>query len=302
MYGDNYRWWVGTVTNNLDPLETGRVQVRIFGVHSDKEEEVSSYDLPWAQCIVPTTEGGTSGIGRMPQLLPGAQVTGFFLDGASSQIPIVIGSIPKIEIANINQNRFAGDPRVEHGFGAGQVYNSNPGNYNNEQTRQFYVAGQQSNTNTSGAWGDEINYPPSMSKGWIRDQVVKQCGPPRYINPRVAVGIVNSEGISCYQSRNTKGDIYRYNGREASFGPFQLYTKPNSTALGTHYQNTVGVDLKKDNTYEGITRQIEFCLDYAIRMKNFNDYFGWVGHPRGSKNDGRIGFNYGGKSRRKKFT
>ena len=64
MYGDNYRWWVGTVTNNLDPLETGRVQVRIFGVHSDKEEDIRSYDLPWAQCIVPTTEGGSSGIGK----------------------------------------------------------------------------------------------------------------------------------------------------------------------------------------------------------------------------------------------
>lgn len=296
MYGDKYRWFIGTVENNLDPLKMGRVQVRIAGVHSNNEEDIRTYDLPWAQCVLPTTEGGISGIGRMPQLQPGAQVTGFFLDNESSQIPLIIGSIPKIDLPNETQNKFAGDPRVEHGFGAGQVYDNNPGNFDQYQTGQFQAA-----TDTTGPYGDPIDYPQDCSQSWIESRIRHHCKAPRYLNPSIVIQIYRSEGLTAYQSKNTKGKgLFKYNGREASFGPFQLYIKPG-TNLGAHYQNTTGGDLKKENNRKGIDRQIEFVLDYAIRMGNWNDYYGWVGHPRGSKNSGTEGFNYGGKSKRKTF-
>ena len=97
-YGDNARWFIGVAINNLDPLQLGRVQVRIFGIHSRNNTEIPNYALPWATVLQPTTSGGTSGIGMMPQILPGAQVFGMFLDGKGSQIPCVVGVMPKIEI------------------------------------------------------------------------------------------------------------------------------------------------------------------------------------------------------------
>ena len=98
FYGDNARWFVGIVTDNLDPKELGRVKVRIHGVHSPNTEEVPFESLPWAYAMLPTTEGGTSGIGKIPQLLPGARVFGIFMDGETSQLPLILGSLPKVEI------------------------------------------------------------------------------------------------------------------------------------------------------------------------------------------------------------
>lgn len=97
FYGDSFRWFVGVVVSNHDPMKLGRVKVRVRGVHSSREEDIPAADLPWAQVIVPSTEGGISGIGKMPQLQSGTQVVGFFADGEASQIPIIIGSLHHIE-------------------------------------------------------------------------------------------------------------------------------------------------------------------------------------------------------------
>lgn len=98
FYGDDYRWFFATVVNATPPsgLE-GRVKVRIYGVHNPLTSEIPEKDLPWAQVLLPTTEGGSSGIGRIPQLVTGSFVFGVFLDGASSQIPLILGSLPRVE-------------------------------------------------------------------------------------------------------------------------------------------------------------------------------------------------------------
>lgn len=99
FYGDNTRWFVGKIVNWEDD-GTGRVKIRIIGLHS---ENVSDDDLPWAKCLLPTTEGGTSGIGRIPQMLNSAFVFGFFLDGELSQMPVVLGSMTQEEIPSTVQ-------------------------------------------------------------------------------------------------------------------------------------------------------------------------------------------------------
>lgn len=96
-YGDDHRWFIGTVSSTADPLQLGRVQVRIIGVHSPRMEDIPSMKLPWANVLTPSTEGGVSGIGKMPQLQRGAKVVGFFLDGKQSQQPFVLGSFHSIE-------------------------------------------------------------------------------------------------------------------------------------------------------------------------------------------------------------
>ena len=98
FYGDNVRWFIGLVIDATPPFGLeGRVRIRIFGVHSQSTKDILQSDLPWAQCVIPTTEGGVSGLGRSPKLEAGALVFGFFIDGEVSQVPIVVGSLPRIE-------------------------------------------------------------------------------------------------------------------------------------------------------------------------------------------------------------
>lgn len=93
MIGDNLRWFVGTVLSTDDPFEKGRVQVRVDGVHSSDPANISSDQYPWAHVVLPSTEGGVSGIGKIPQIVESAFVFGFFLDGKNSQDPLVVGSL-----------------------------------------------------------------------------------------------------------------------------------------------------------------------------------------------------------------
>ena len=104
FYGDDVRWFVGVVVNGNPPSGfEGKVKVRIHGIHNEKTADVPEADLPWASVVLPTTEGGVSGIGKIPQLLAGAQVFGIFADGISSQLPIVLGSIPREEFPSVLQ-------------------------------------------------------------------------------------------------------------------------------------------------------------------------------------------------------
>ena len=95
-YGDQTRWFLGKVVDvENDPLQIGRVRVKIFGVY----DEIDDKDLPWAQIVVPTITGvhsyGDNPVGQYLGLLVGTHVFGMFLDGKDSQLPLVLGSLPK---------------------------------------------------------------------------------------------------------------------------------------------------------------------------------------------------------------
>jgi len=117
-YGDQTRWFLGEVVNvKDDPLQIGRVRVKIFGVY----DEIDEPDLPWAQVVIPVTHGVSSygkeeteeptlanafgkfgktsvsqePLGQYLGLLVGTHVFGIFLDGKDSQLPLVLGSLPK---------------------------------------------------------------------------------------------------------------------------------------------------------------------------------------------------------------
>ena len=112
FYGDNIRWFIGVVESNADPLYVGRCRVRIYGAHSDDVNEVPESALPWASCLVPTTEDGVSGLGRSPNVKPGALVFGFFMDGKTSQQPVIVGSIPRIEVLDDEQLNSVDDAAI----------------------------------------------------------------------------------------------------------------------------------------------------------------------------------------------
>jgi len=102
-WGDDPRFFLGRVVNNSDLSQMGRYQVRIFGIH-DNESEIPNEDLPWAQVVLPTTEQGIGGVGANPQISPNAMVYGMFLDGQTSQIPLIIGTINTIQAPSIVQS------------------------------------------------------------------------------------------------------------------------------------------------------------------------------------------------------
>jgi len=119
-YGDQTRWFLGEVVNvKNDPLKLGRVRVRVVGVHDDKKL-IKDADLPWAQIVVPVTQGVHEGKGQYLGILVGTQVFGIFLDGQNSQLPMVIGTVPKEGDAN---------PKADANYPTNKVYETETGHY-----------------------------------------------------------------------------------------------------------------------------------------------------------------------------
>lgn len=67
--------YLGVVENNADPEKSGRVQVRIFGIHSSKLDELPTEALPWCTVAQPASNPFISFVGWAPVgLLPGSMV------------------------------------------------------------------------------------------------------------------------------------------------------------------------------------------------------------------------------------
>ena len=101
---DGFNWWIGQVENDgSDPEHdgtqskdydyTGKVKVRIVGYHNPDKEILPTRDLPWASCVMPVVYAMKSGMGSIQQLQVSSWVVGFFMDGSSAQIPVIMGSI-----------------------------------------------------------------------------------------------------------------------------------------------------------------------------------------------------------------
>ena len=127
FYGDETRWFIGKVAKvDDDPTRTGRIKVKIFGLHDDPSLKIPD-DLPYAQVLAPTTEGGGSGIGNNGiGIQPQSLAFGIFIDGKNSQLPLVLGSIPTNENFHrelVNKEKTSKSPLAE------QTDYSNVGNY-----------------------------------------------------------------------------------------------------------------------------------------------------------------------------
>jgi hypothetical protein len=88
-------FWKGIVVDIMDPLQAGRVRVRILGKHTPDPEKIPNDCLPWASVIVPCSSGLNSGVGISPNgMTVNSIVLGYF-DDEHSQQPIVIGVFPR---------------------------------------------------------------------------------------------------------------------------------------------------------------------------------------------------------------
>ncbi len=139
---DGFNWWIGQVENDGSDPEytganakdydyTGKVKVRIVGYHNPDKTVLPTKDLPWASCVMPVVYAMRSGMGSIQQLQVSSWVVGFFMDGSSAQIPVIMGSIsdqnPKGTYSKVAEDTNRGyqqvfapdyDPK-KHGTGGG---------------------------------------------------------------------------------------------------------------------------------------------------------------------------------------
>ena len=219
FYGDQNRWFVGLVIDIDDPLKLDRVKVRIQGIHTHDTSLIPNSDLPWAQVAIPVTEGGSSGIGANASLKPRAQVFGFFLDGKNSQLPLVLGSIPKIETyANQSGDADNAYPSLNKKSELGNIDLDLDGNSNIEKAFNFFVSEEGGNYTTEQACGMIGNF-------------CVESGPT--LNPKAVAPGEGSTGIAQWNpaaaAGNRLGKLIEYSATlgldHLSLGAQLLYTK-----------------------------------------------------------------------------
>lgn len=103
---DGFVWWIGQVAdprvwrNEKSRVDSSREEgwayrckVRIVGYHSFDGNILPDTDLPWAHVLSSGAEGspGQGGFGKLPMLVGGESVMGFFLDGDEGQQPVIVG-------------------------------------------------------------------------------------------------------------------------------------------------------------------------------------------------------------------
>ena len=93
-YGSKTSWGIGVVEDINDPTQSGRVRVRVYGLHTVNMESLPITDLPWSQVMMPVTSASISGIGTSPiGLKIGSLVYGVYLDPDMKQQFLVLGSL-----------------------------------------------------------------------------------------------------------------------------------------------------------------------------------------------------------------
>ena len=83
-------WWYGYVVDNDDPLQMGRVRVRVRGFYDDLRDDA----LPWAPVFGQGIQYG--GVGDFTPLDPKTEVIGYFADGNGKRRPVVMGAMHNI--------------------------------------------------------------------------------------------------------------------------------------------------------------------------------------------------------------
>lgn len=100
---DGFNWFIGQVENVIDIKSSGRVQVRIVGVHHKKGTVTKTEDLPWANVMLPVNVPfGTGQPAGSNNLKVGAWVVGFYLD-PDGQKPLIIGSIASTQASTYKE-------------------------------------------------------------------------------------------------------------------------------------------------------------------------------------------------------
>ena len=102
---DGFCWWTGIVESRDDPLKCGRIQVRIFGWHTEEKNNAPTEELIWAQPIYPANTYQFTHVPKEAEM-----VFGFFMDNQYGQFPFYFGVIPNIPEIRYPNNKGFSDP------------------------------------------------------------------------------------------------------------------------------------------------------------------------------------------------
>jgi hypothetical protein len=266
FYGDQVRWFIGVVEEvGTDEPKLGRVRVRIYGIHGDRSQ-VPIGDLPQAQVLVPTTEPGVSGLGRNPYLSAGATVFGIFLDGKASQLPLILGSLPVIEVPTADQLANPVGPAAESGvlpYGENIIKAGVRTNTGNTATIQSAKLGGNTSTeaNTSvgpNASADQLDaasagYPSSLAD---RKQIAFNYFVSAGWTSAQSAGIVGNLVAESNLIPVAKGDIGLHAPTDVSIGIAQWYNGGNSK--------------RPRNLYEFAAKRGKAWYDFRIQLEFVN--------------------------------
>lgn len=101
---DGFIWWMGVVEDRLDPDQLGRVRVRCFGWHTEDKTLIPTESLPWAA----TVHSANVPSSYTPK--EGDWVVGFFMDGESGQVPVILGCLTGMPVEAAKQELGFHDP------------------------------------------------------------------------------------------------------------------------------------------------------------------------------------------------
>jgi hypothetical protein len=104
---DGFVWFTGVVEDRNDPLKLGRCRVRCVGWHAEDKMRLPTDALPWTMPAFPLNNTNT----YSPK--EGEMVFGFFADGESAQVPIMMGVFPAIPLKAANRQDAFVDPRTD---------------------------------------------------------------------------------------------------------------------------------------------------------------------------------------------
>jgi len=108
---NGFIWFVGVVEDRDDPVQLGRLRVRVFGHHTDDKSKIKTEDLPWAQVMNGVQSASVNGLGFSPTgIVEGSWVIGFFMDGERAQEPVIMGTLPGIPSQVADPTKGFNDP------------------------------------------------------------------------------------------------------------------------------------------------------------------------------------------------
>lgn len=116
---DSVSWFVGVVEDRMDPLEQGRVRVRVWGLHPYEKTQgpvkgIKTEDLPWMSVLQPTSSASVSGVQQaITGMVPGTHVYGHFLDKWKLN-GLVLGTYSSNSMVKANPNEGFADPTGQY--------------------------------------------------------------------------------------------------------------------------------------------------------------------------------------------
>lgn len=103
---EHFSWFFAEIVNINDPDKLGQCQIRIDGFHDDLEDE----ELPWAMPLLPimsasyqSDDYGECGISPTG-IQVNSYVFGFFADGSTARVPVIVGTMPAIKEGDENKH------------------------------------------------------------------------------------------------------------------------------------------------------------------------------------------------------